>query len=87
MAYSTSYSSPHGGGHNAPNWTTQQNWANPSVEAEWSPDLDPSDMQELREAEQDPGKIVSKLPRESTRLGYYSTVCLLFNRLIGKSQA
>ncbi len=54
---------------------------------EWSPDLDPDDLRELQEAEQDPSKIIAKLPRESARLGYYSTVCLLFNRMIGRSQS
>ncbi|OCK76766.1 hypothetical protein K432DRAFT_305642 [Lepidopterella palustris CBS 459.81] len=50
---------------------------------EWSPDLDPDDLRELQAAQQDPSKIVAKLPKESARLGYYSTLCLIFNRLIG----
>ncbi|KAH8649408.1 amino acid permease-domain-containing protein [Tricladium varicosporioides] len=50
---------------------------------EWSPDLDPDDLRELQAAQQDPSKIISSLPRESARLGYYSTVCLIFNRMIG----
>jgi len=53
---------------------------------EWSPDLDPDDLQELRAAQQDPTKIISELPREAVRMGYYSTICLIFNRMIGMSQ-
>jgi hypothetical protein len=53
---------------------------------EWSPDLDPDDLQELRAAKQDPTKIISQLPGEAVRMGYYSTICLIFNRMIGMSQ-
>jgi hypothetical protein len=53
---------------------------------EWSPNLDPDDLQELRAAQQDPTKIISELPREAVRMGYYSTICLIFNRMIGMSQ-
>jgi hypothetical protein len=54
---------------------------------EWSPDLDPEDLLELEVAEQDPSKIISRMPRESVRLGYFSTICLISNRMIGKSPA
>jgi hypothetical protein len=54
------------------------------LDTEWSPELDPEDLVELREAEQDPSKIIAKLPKESARLGYYSTLCLMSNRLIGE---
>jgi hypothetical protein len=54
------------------------------LDTEWSPDLDPDDLRELQVAQQDPSKIISMLPRESARLGYYSTVYLIFNRMIGK---
>jgi hypothetical protein len=50
---------------------------------EWKPDLDADDLLDLQAAQQDGSKIVSSLPRESNRLGYYSTVCLIFNRMIG----
>jgi hypothetical protein len=53
-------------------------------DTEWSPDLDPDDLRELQAAKQDPSKIISILPRESARLGYFSTVCLIFNRMIGR---
>ena len=36
-------------------------------------------------AEQDPTKLVSKLPSEAVRLGYFSTLYLIFNRMIGKA--
>jgi hypothetical protein len=52
---------------------------------QWSPDLDPDDLRELQAAQQDLSKIVAKLPKESARLGYYSTLCLISNRMIGKS--
>lgn len=60
---------------------------NPESESypEWSPDLDPDDLRELQEAQHDPSKIVAKLPRESARLGYFSCLCLISNRLIGRS--
>ena len=54
------------------------------VEPEWTPDLDPDDLRELQEAERDPTKVVSKLPSEAARLGYFSTLCLIFNRMIGR---
>ncbi len=57
--------------------------AEPEPAAEWSPELDPADLRELQEAEQDPSKIISRLPREAARLGYFSTICLIFNRMIG----
>ncbi len=53
-------------------------------DAEWSPDLDEDDQRELREAEQDPGKFVSRFPRQENLLGYFSCVCLILNRMIGK---
>ncbi|KAF8865684.1 amino acid transporter, partial [Acephala macrosclerotiorum] len=31
----------------------------------------------------DPTKIVTELPKEAARMGYYSTICLIFNRMIG----
>lgn len=52
---------------------------------EWSPGLDPGDLRDLREAEKHPEKIVLQMPKEAARLGYFSTVCLLFNRMIGTS--
>lgn len=57
------------------------------LDTEWSPDLDPDDLRELQAAQLDPSKIISILPRESARLGYYSTVCLIFNRMIGRCQS
>ncbi|HEU0049201.1 MAG TPA: hypothetical protein VFQ43_16540 [Nitrososphaera sp.] len=54
-------------------------------DTEWSPDLDPDDLLELQAAQKDPSKLIAKLPKESARLGYYSTLCLIANRLIGKS--
>lgn len=56
---------------------------NSQSNTEWSPDLDPNDLRELQEAEQDPTKIISELPKEAARMGYYSTICLIFNRMIG----
>lgn len=50
---------------------------------DWSPDLDPDDLRELRAAQLDPTKIVTELPKEAVRMGYYSTICLIFNRMIG----
>jgi hypothetical protein len=58
----------------------------PESDPEWSPDLDPDDLRELKAAQDDPTKVVAKLPKESTRLGYYSTLCLISNRLIGRSR-
>jgi hypothetical protein len=52
--------------------------------SEWSPGLDPDDLRELQAAQHDPTKIVSELPKEAVRLGYYSSICLIFNRMIGK---
>jgi len=54
-------------------------------DTEWSPDLDPDDLRELQAAQNDPSKLIAKLPKESARLGYYSTFCLIANRLIGRS--
>ena len=71
--------------------TVQKNIATVAVDAEprfdmhWSPGLDPDDLRALQAAEQDPSKIVVKLPKESARMGYFSTVCLLFNRMIGRT--
>jgi hypothetical protein len=56
------------------------------VDTEWSPELDPDDLLELQAAEQDPSQIITKLPKQSAGLGYYSTLCLMSNRLIGKSR-
>lgn len=53
-------------------------------DTEWSPDLDPDDLRELQAAQRDPSKLIAKLPKESARLGYFSTFCLIANRLIGK---
>jgi hypothetical protein len=50
---------------------------------EWTPELDAADLRDLQEAEQDPSRIISRLPREAARLGYFSTICLIFNRMIG----
>ena len=58
-----------------------------SFDTEWSPDLDPDDLRELQAAQKDPSKLISKLPKESGRLGYYSTLCLISNRLIGTSES
>lgn len=58
----------------------------PNFDMEWRPGLDPDDLRELQAAEQDPSKIVVKLPKESSRMGYFSTVCLLFNRMIGETR-
>jgi len=56
---------------------------NPQFNTEWNPELDPNDLRELQDAEQDPTKIISELPKEAARMGYYSTICLIFNRMIG----
>jgi hypothetical protein len=56
----------------------------PKPEASWSPELDADDLLELQAAQQDSSKIISSRPREPNLLGYYSTVCLIFNRMIGK---
>jgi hypothetical protein len=56
---------------------------NSQFNTEWDPDLDPNDLRELQDAEQDPTKIISELPKEAARMGYYSTICLIFNRMIG----
>ena len=56
-------------------------------DTEWSPDLDPDDLRELQAAQNDPSKLIAKLPKESARLGYYSTLCLISNRLIGTSES
>lgn len=69
-----------GSGSNAPIAASNES----EFDAEWSPDLDPDDLYELQAAQQDPSKIISKLPSVSARLGYYSAVCLIFNRMIGK---
>lgn len=55
----------------------------PAEPDQWKPDLDADDLLDLQAAQEDSSKIVSSLPRESNRLGYYSTVCLIFNRMIG----
>ena len=41
----------------------------------------------IQEAEHDPFKIIAKLPKESARLGYFSCLCLISNRLIGRSES
>lgn len=51
--------------------------------SEWSPDLHPNDLRELQAAQLDPTKIISEIPREAALMGYYSTICLIFNRMIG----
>jgi hypothetical protein len=56
----------------------------PKAESNWSPELDADDMLELQAAQQDSSKIISSRPRESNLLGYYSTICLIFNRMIGE---
>lgn len=53
-------------------------------DTEWSPDLDADDLRELQEAQNDPSKTIFDLPRESARLGFFSTLCLIFNHMIGK---
>ena len=55
-----------------------------AVETDWSPDLDPDDLRDLMAAEHDPVKILQRMPRESSRMEYYATVCMVFNRMIGK---
>jgi hypothetical protein len=60
-------------------------YTEPSSDTEWSPGLDPDDLRELQAAESDPSKIVVRLPKVSARMGYFSTLCLLFNRMIGRS--
>lgn len=59
--------------------------ARPRPDSQWTPDLDPNDLRELQAVRQDPTKIIARLPKESSRLGYYSTLCLIANRLIGMS--
>jgi hypothetical protein len=56
------------------------------LDTEWSPDLDPEDLRDLQAAEHESTQFIYKLPKESSRMGYYSTVCLIFNRMIGRSK-
>jgi len=51
----------------------------------WAPELDPDDLRELQEAQENPSKIIARLPSEAARLGYFSSICLIFNRMIGKT--
>lgn len=55
-----------------------------NLDTEWSPDLDANDLQELQAAQNDPSKIVTQLPKESARMGYFSATCLVLNRMIGR---
>lgn len=55
-----------------------------NIDTGWSPDLAPEDLLELQAAQNDPSKIVAQLPKESARMGTFSAVCLVWNRMIGK---
>jgi hypothetical protein len=48
---------------------------------QWATGLDPVDLDALKEADEDPSKIILSTP---TLLGYYSILCLVINRMIGK---
>ena len=50
---------------------------------EWGPDLDQEDLDMLQQAREDPHAIVEERPRGPQRLGYFSVLCLIFNRMIG----
>jgi hypothetical protein len=74
MAYTSGYSN----GHSSSLPGTGSNF-----DTEWSPDLDPDDLRDLQAAQNDPSKIVAQLPKESARMGYYSAICLVVNRMVG----
>jgi len=48
---------------------------------QWAAGLDPADLAALQQADGDPSKIIVSTP---TLLGYYSILCLVINRMIGK---
>ena len=72
-----------------PSWSPNGGMIDPATEhpldLDWVPELDPDDLRDLQAAEQDPSKIVVKLPKEDARMGYFSVLCLIFNRMIGRS--
>jgi len=49
-------------------------------DSQWAEGLDEEDLNELRQARDDDTKIVLESP---VRLGYYSLLCLIMNRMIG----
>jgi hypothetical protein len=53
---------------------------NSKPEPQWTEGLDDEDLDELRQAHHDETKIVLESP---IRLGYYSLLCLILNRMIG----
>jgi hypothetical protein len=53
---------------------------NPEPEPQWSEGLDDEDLDALRQAHQDATKIILESP---IRLGYYSLLCLIMDRMIG----
>jgi hypothetical protein len=53
---------------------------NPKPEPQWTEGLDDEDLDALRQAHEDNTQIVLESP---IRLGYYSLLCLIMNRMIG----
>jgi hypothetical protein len=58
----------------------------PSLQAtpQWAEGLDDEDLDALRQAHDDDSKVVLESP---TRFGSYAVLCLIMNRMIGKSLA
>lgn len=73
------YNSGNSNGHSSSFFGRESN-----LDADWSPDLDPDDLRELQAAQNDPSKLIAQLPKESVRMGYFSAVCLILNRMIGR---
>ena len=49
----------------------------------WQPGLDPEDERALEQAREDSTAIVEEIPTDEDGLGWFSVICLLFNRMIG----
>jgi hypothetical protein len=52
-------------------------------EEDWAPGVDARDLEALQNARNDDSKIVEEAPEEPNRMGYYSILCLVFNRMVG----
>jgi hypothetical protein len=50
------------------------------------PGLDPEDQRALELAREDGDAIVEEIPTDSESLGWYSVLCLIFNRMIGEQR-
>ena len=50
----------------------------------WRPGLDPEDELALEQAREDGAAIVEEIPTDDDSLGWFSVICLLLNRMIGK---